>query len=73
MLGLLLTAGLTGCLTDSDYDLSNYDGPPFNYVGPRPAVVQDYVYECKRTKLGGEYCEPKPVGQPYAYGYRYLR
>lgn len=58
---------LTGCLTDSDYDLSNYNGPPFSYVGPRPVVTQKYVYDCKRTRLGGEYCTPRAVGQPYSY------
>lgn len=62
---------LAGCLTDSDYDLSGYNGPPFNYTEPPPVVVQKYVYECKKGPLGGEYCKPKPVGKPYSYGYFY--
>ncbi len=60
----LATSLLSGCLHES--------GPYGPTYYPLPSMVtQKYVYDCKRTRLGGEYCKAKPDGPPFTYYHFY--
>lgn len=59
---------LPGCIDE----YQRYETRPVYYYEPPPPIItQRFVYNCKRTWLGGDYCRAKPVGQPYGYGYFY--